>query len=164
MSIPRGIPRMGWLDASGEIGEIRLGDSRHLAPVINTEVFCFPFYQGFPGFFAHYLISEADGTSLQGVQESSYRNHLVVPSGLSILTGSLGNHQTVSQFFQLEVMKTPLATIFRSAHFKPDEVIGVVDHPHTVGLRIADPQVKLHTIVIPYSLTIHLIHTPYSAR
>jgi hypothetical protein len=146
------------------MGEIGLGDGRHFAPGINTQVFGLPFYQGLPGSFAHYLISEADGTPLQGVQDGPHRHQLVVPSGLSILTGGLCHHQAVTLFLKLEVMKTPLATIFRSAHFKPDEVIGVVDHPHAVGLRIADPQVKLHTIVTSHSSTTHLIHAPYSAR
>jgi hypothetical protein len=146
------------------MGEIGLRNDRDLAPCIDTEVFSLPFYQGLPGSFAHYLISEADSTTLQGVQDGPHHNHIVVPGGLSILTDGLDNHQVIALFFQLEVMKTPLAAIFRSAHFKPDEVIGVVNHPHTVGLRIADPQVKLHTIVTPYSLTTHLIHTPYSAR
>jgi hypothetical protein len=153
-----------YLDALGEMGEIRLGDGRDLATSINAEVFGFSFNQGLSEACAHYLISEADGTSLQGVQDGPHRNHLVVPGGLSILTGSLCNHETVSLFFQLEVEKTTLATIFRSTHFKPDEVVGVIDHPHAVGLRIADPQVKLHTIITPYSSTTHLTHAPYSAR
>jgi hypothetical protein len=146
------------------MGEIGFRNGRDLAVGINAEVPGFPFYQDFSGAFAHHLISEGDGTSLQGVQNSPHRNHFVVPGGLSILTGGLGNNQVVALLFQLEVMKTPLATIFRSAHFEPDEVISVVDHPYTVGLRIADPQVKFHTIVTPHFSTTHLIHTPYSAR
>jgi hypothetical protein len=127
-------------------------------------VFSLPLYQGLPGSFAHNLISEADGTTLQGVQDGPHRNHFVVLGGLSILTGGLGNNQVIALFFQLKVMETPMSAIFRSAHFKPDKVVGIVDHPHTVGLRIADPQVKLHTIVTRYSSTTHLIHAPYSAR
>jgi hypothetical protein len=123
------------------MGEIGLGDGHDLAAGINTEVLGLPFYQDLPGFFAHYLISEADGSPPQGVQNGPHRHQLVVPSGLSIPTGGLGHDQPVALFFQLKVMETPLATIFRSAHFKPDEIIGVIDHPHAVGLRIAYPQV-----------------------
>jgi hypothetical protein len=142
------------------MGEIGLGDGLDPPFGINAEVFCLSFYQGLPGPCADNLIYEADRTTPQGLEGGPYRNQLVVLRRPSVFAQCLGNYQAVALFFQLKVVKTPLATIFRSAHLKPDEVVGVVDQPHAVGLRIADPQVKLHTIVTLHLLTAHLIPSP----
>jgi hypothetical protein len=149
-----------WLKPSGEMAEIGFGDGLDLPFGVNAEVFCLSFNQALPGPFADNLISEADRTPPQGLEGGPHRDQLVVPRRPAVFARCLSNHQAVALFFQFKVIKTPLATIFRSAHFKPDEVIGVVDHPHAVGLRIADSQVKLYTIVIPHLLTAHLIPSP----
>jgi hypothetical protein len=149
------------LKPSGEMGAIGLGDDLDPPFGINAEVFCLSFYQGLPGPCADNLISaEVDRTPPQGLEGGPYHNQLVIPRRPPVFARCLGNHQAVALFFQFKVIKTPLATIFRSAHFKPDEVIGVVDHPHAVSLRIADAQVKLHTIITPHLLTAHLISSP----
>jgi hypothetical protein len=142
------------------MGEIGLGDGLDPPFGINAEVFGLPFYQDLPGPFADNLISEADRTPSQGLEGGPYRNQLVVLRRPSVFARCLGNHQAVALFFQFKIIKIPLATIFRSAHFKPDEVVGVVNHPHAVSLRIADSQVKLHTIVAAHLLTAHLIPSP----
>ena len=41
------------------------------------------------------------------------------------------------------VIEAKLTQQFDSAHFKPDEVVGVVDDTHLVGLSIADADAGL---------------------
>jgi hypothetical protein len=138
-----------------KIGTIGIGDDREPPRGVDAEVFGLAFCQGFPGHLVHHLISEADGAPPKGMQGRPHGNHIIIPSGLAIPAQGLSHHQVIPQLLQLEVIEAPLAAIFRSPHLEPDEVIGIVDNPHTIGLRIADPQIKLHAIVTYQTSSLH---------
>jgi hypothetical protein len=144
-------------EPSGKIGKVGIRDNLYLPCGVEAEVFGLTFYQGLPGPLPQHLIPEADRAPLEGMQEGPYLDYLIIAGGLAILTPGLGNYDIVARRLEIAVVESPLAAKFRAAHLKPDEVIGVVDHPHGIGLCVADLHINLHTIVTAHPSTRHLI-------
>ena len=61
----------------------------------------------------------------------------------------IGDHQ-ITIVFDLHalVVETVGAHEFDAPHFKPDQIIGVVDHPHLVGFRVT--HTKGHVVVLEH--------------
>src|SRR5690349_13212869 len=72
-------------------------------------------------------------------------DNLVVISGRRLVAATSVDHRNEAVVLPLHVTvgKTQLAHIFHAPDLKPDEVIGMIDHPHLIGLGIAHPQPAL---------------------
>src|SRR5258707_7215292 len=72
-------------------------------------------------------------------------NNLVIIVYGSLITAAGIDHGDEADVFALHILiaEAELAEEFHPSHFKPDEMIGVIDDPHLIGFGIADADTRL---------------------
>src|SRR5437879_1214346 len=75
------------------------------------------------------------------VLEPCAHNDLVIVTGRSLVPAARVDHrnEAVVVLFHVLVRETQLPEQFHSPDFEPDEMIGMIDHSHLIGLGIAHP-------------------------
>src|SRR6266478_408170 len=72
-------------------------------------------------------------------QVRAHNNLVIIVYGSPVAAPGIDyGDETVVFAFHIFIAETELAEEFHASHFKPDEMIGVIDDPHLVGFGIAD--------------------------
>src|ERR1700732_2292104 len=89
---------------------------------------------------------------LASVFQMGLHDNFIVIAGWSFVAAARVDHrnkQTVAAF-HIAIRKSKLPHQFHTPDFKPDEVVGMIDHSHLIGLGIAHPYSRLadHWVMI----------------
>ena len=86
------------------------------------------------------LVVEAEPGAVGLGDAGADLDQLVVGGSLVVLGRGLGDRQEdAALLFENAVVGAELAQVVGAPGLEPGEVVGVVDHPHAIGLAVADP-------------------------
>jgi len=113
----------------------------HLAVADHVDGFAFCQERGFfaLGGFAEDAIGEFEDRAAQQGGTAFDQNLVVIAGRGAIAAGDFDHRENAAVLlFQLAVREAEGAEQFDAADFEPDEVVGIVDDAHLVGLCVAD--------------------------
>src|SRR6266849_5302497 len=90
-------------------------------------------------------------------QERAHNNLVIIVYGSLVAAAGIDyGNKAVVVALHIFIAEAELAEEFHASHFKPDEMIGVIDDPHLVGFGIADANAGLiHRCIAPVHRPVH---------
>ena len=84
------------------------------------------------------FVSEADRSRPDMFQARAHDDFVIIVHGSLVAAAGIDDRDEAAVFaLHIFIAEAELAQKFRPAHFKPDEMIGVIDDAHLIGLGVA---------------------------
>ena len=90
------------------------------------------------------LVGEGHLAAPRFLNPGSNRDQVTVAGGGQVAGLYFDDGQVMALGFHVSIASALLVHVFTSPHLEPDDVVGVVDDAHSIGLGIANPQCRLY--------------------
>src|SRR5207248_3025925 len=132
---------------------VLLGNCPHLHVRVRHYMRCFSFSQQHAVTHAQQCVSKMHQRFANVLHVRAHDDFIVI-SCWSLVTAARIHHgnEAAVILFHVAIGKSQLPQQFHAAHFKPDEMIGVIDHPHLIGFRITHSQPHLANMITHFPL------------
>src|SRR3989441_10179215 len=90
--------------------------------------------------FRSHRVTEGHTSRGEVAHPAAYPHEVVVPRGRAVAQLHLGDGEVDALPLELLVRQARFAHQLGAGPVEPDEVIGVVDHPHLIGLGVVDAE------------------------
>ena len=103
--------------------------------------------QQLAGRLMHDFVAEFHRAPLRGQHASAHQEHVIKSRGPFVTAMRVRHHDVTIVFgFHLFIFKAELPAQFHAPHFKPSEIISVIDHTHLVRLGVTHTNCGLGVI------------------